>query len=188
MVDATNRSNRLVVRTRIGHSPVRIGAHDDSVHSASHHAERHHEHSAFHIVFAIALVLDRGSTARLVTGLAELTGDDRVVDVGCGPGAAVRMAARRCATATGVDPSPVMVRLGRWINAARGARNVSLVEGSAEHNPLPDGSASVIWALRSVHHWSDRGGGTRAKRTASSRHVVDCFSSSSSSNPAPMAG
>ncbi|MFI5286979.1 MAG: class I SAM-dependent methyltransferase [Candidatus Dormibacteria bacterium] len=127
---------------------------------AAHHAPRHHRHNAvFDALFAIAMAFRAGSVARFVAGLAELTPDDRVLDIGCGPGAAARIAARRCVTATGVDPTPAMLRMGRWINAVRGARNVSLVGGSAEHIPLPDRSASVIWALRSVHHWNDRAAG-----------------------------
>jgi ubiquinone/menaquinone biosynthesis C-methylase UbiE len=30
-----------------------------------------------------------------------------------------------------------------------------VVEGSAEHLPLEDGSATVAWAVASFHHWSD---------------------------------
>ncbi|MGO8861833.1 MAG: class I SAM-dependent methyltransferase [Acidimicrobiales bacterium] len=102
------------------------------------------------------MTVGRGSVARRVAGLAELTLDDQVVDIGCGPGAAARVAARQCAKVTGVDPSPVMLRIGRRFNALRNTRNVTLVQGSAEHVPLPDRSATVLWSLSSVHHWSNR--------------------------------
>ena len=117
----------------------------------------HHRHSsAFGALGALSMAVGRGSLARRVAKLAELTTDDQVVDVGCGPGTAVRVAASRCANATGVDPSPAMLRLGRWLNALRGTRNVTLLQGSAEGIPLPDDAATVIWALNSVHHWNDR--------------------------------
>jgi len=121
---------------------------------------RHHEHNvAFDALFALSMAVGRGSTARRVVGVAELTSDDRVVDIGCGPGVAVRIAARRCAHATGVDPSPASLSLGRRLNAIGGTRNAELIHGSAEAIPLPDCSATVVWALRSVHHWGDRARG-----------------------------
>jgi len=121
---------------------------------------RHHEHNvAFDVLLALSMAVGRGSAARRVAGLAELTSEDRVADIGCGPGAAVRIAARRCAHATGVDPSTASLALGRRLNAIGGTRNTELVHGSAEAIPLPDCCASVVWALRSVHHWDDRARG-----------------------------
>jgi trans-aconitate methyltransferase len=52
-----------------------------------------------------------GPRVRAVADAAELTAADRLVDVGCGPGTAVRLAARRAATATGIDPDPAMLGL-----------------------------------------------------------------------------
>ena len=34
------------------------------------------------------------------------------------------------------------------------------MQGSAESVPLADGDATVVWALSSVHHWSDRAAGS----------------------------
>jgi trans-aconitate methyltransferase len=45
-----------------------------------------------------------GLRVRAVADAAEPTAADRVVDVGCGPGTAVRLAARRAAIAAGIDP------------------------------------------------------------------------------------
>ena len=52
-----------------------------------------------------------GPRVRAVADAAELTAADRVVDVGCDPGAAVRLAARRAAIATGIDPDPAILGL-----------------------------------------------------------------------------
>ncbi len=120
----------------------------------------HHRHNAaFEMLNAVSMTVGRGSVARAVADLAELTAGDQVVDIGCGPGAAARVAASRSAHATGVDPSAAMLRLGRWLNALRGTRNISIVQGSAESIPLPDRGATVLWALNSVHHWSNRAAG-----------------------------
>jgi SAM-dependent methyltransferase len=104
---------------------------------------------------AVFMVFGRGAAARLMAARAGLTADDRVLDVGCGPGTAVREAARHAAAVTGVDPGPASLSLARWISARRRARNITWLEGRAEHLPVPDGCATVVWALSSLHHWAD---------------------------------
>lgn len=111
------------------------------------------------LVTALSMLVGRGAAARGIADLAQLGAHDRVVDIGCGPGAAAREAAHRGATATGVDPLPIMLRLARWITAMQRLRHVVYVRGSAEHVPVADGAATVVWALSSVHHWSDRAAG-----------------------------
>ncbi|HTV11942.1 MAG TPA: class I SAM-dependent methyltransferase [Acidimicrobiales bacterium] len=120
---------------------------------------------AYRALTVISMAVGRGAAARAVATSAALSSDDRVVDIGCGPGAAVRQAAGRCASATGVDPDLAMLRLARSISAARRTRNVSWLEGSAAAVPLPDASATVVWALSSAHHWPERAAGwAEAKR------------------------
>ena len=110
-------------------------------------------------LYAAAMLPGRGAAAREVTRIAGLTGSDRVVDIGCGPGTAVREAARHAAAATGVDPNAASLALARRISARRRARNVTWLHGSAEHLPLPDACATVVWSLSAVHHWADREAG-----------------------------
>ena len=74
---------------------------------------------AWQIVTALSMTAGRGPLARAIADAAELTSADRVADIGCGPGTAVRHAARQGAAATGVDPDPAMLRLARWITALR---------------------------------------------------------------------
>jgi ubiquinone/menaquinone biosynthesis C-methylase UbiE len=104
----------------------------------------------------ISMAVGRGPAARAAATSAQLSSDDRVIDLGCGPGAAVRQAAGRCSFATGVDPDAAMLRLARLISAARRTRNVNWLEGSAAAVALPDASATVVWALSSAHHWPER--------------------------------
>ncbi len=111
---------------------------------------------AYEVITAVSMTAGRGRAARVVASAAGLTPGDRVVDIGCGPGTAARLAARRGAEATGVDPAPLMLRLARWISLVRRVPRVTWLEGRAEALPLPDGCASVAWALSSVHHWADR--------------------------------
>jgi ubiquinone/menaquinone biosynthesis C-methylase UbiE len=127
-----------------------------------------HTHAAgkaYELLTAVSMTVGRGPAARTIGELAQLSPGDQVVDIGCGPGTAARVGARRCAHVTGVDPATAMLRLGRWLTAIRGVPNVAFLKGTAETLPLPDTSATVAWALSSVHHWTDRGAGlTEAAR------------------------
>ena len=44
-----------------------------------------------------------------------------------------------------------MLRVGRLLSAP----GITWALGSAEALPLPDGSATVVWSLATVHHWHD---------------------------------
>ena len=87
------------------------------------------------IITAISMTIGRGPRARAAAAAAWLTPADRVIDIGCGPGTAVRLASRRAAAATGIDPSPDMLLLARQISRIRRARQVSWAEGKAEKLP-----------------------------------------------------
>ncbi len=111
---------------------------------------------------AASMVLGRTGDARLAQRLSGLGPDDTVVDVGCGPGAAARRAARLGASVVGVDPAPAMLRVARLLT--RSSLPVRYLRGSAEALPLPDASASVVWSLAAVHHWADLDAGLREVR------------------------
>jgi ubiquinone/menaquinone biosynthesis C-methylase UbiE len=59
-----------------------------------------------------------------------------------------------------------MLRLARWISAFRRTGNVGWLEGGAERLPVPDGQATVVWAVASLHHWNDRAAGLSEARRA----------------------
>ncbi|UXA19909.1 class I SAM-dependent methyltransferase [Mycobacterium sp. SMC-4] len=116
----------------------------------------HRDHPGFSgptgALCALVFLLTGRRPAQRAVALTAVTAADHVVDVGCGPGTAVRRAARCGARATGVDPSATMLRVGRAIPRRAG---VALVQGDAEALPLADSSATVLWALATVHHWHD---------------------------------
>ncbi|MGE2722144.1 class I SAM-dependent methyltransferase [Mycolicibacterium celeriflavum] len=118
----------------------------------NHHADHPGFSGAMGVCVGLVLLLMGRASARLAVDLTGVTTGDRVVDVGCGPGGAVREAARRGAAATGVDPAPVMLRLARMFTRSG---NINWTTGTAEQVPLPDGSATVVWSLATVHHWQD---------------------------------
>ena len=109
------------------------------------------------LVAALTFTVGRGAVADLAIRLTNVGPDDDIVDVGCGPGVAVRSAAATGASSvSGVDPAPVMLRVARMLNRRRRhTQPVRYLHGAAEHLPLPDGSVSVLWSLATVHHWRD---------------------------------
>lgn len=88
---------------------------------------------------------------RMVVGTARLEPDEVVLDIGCGPGAAVRGAARHVERAIGVDRSQPMIDIAR----RRSARldNVEYHVAGAEDLPLTTDSIDVAWTIHAYHHW-----------------------------------
>jgi len=119
----------------------------------NHHADYPGFSGIGGVLAGLTMLIARGAVARLAADLTAATGEDRVVDVGCGPGAAAREAARRGADVIGIDPAPVMLKLARRLT--RRDASITWTEGAAEALPLPDGSATVLWSIATVHHWPD---------------------------------
>jgi ubiquinone/menaquinone biosynthesis C-methylase UbiE len=107
-------------------------------------------------VWVYSLFSRNPKSNRSAVDLANLGKEDRFLDIGCGPGAALEYAFETGAEVVGVDPSPAMV--------ARAQRRVPGVEvrvGSAEQLPFPDGHFTVVINVLSFHHWADREAGLR---------------------------
>jgi len=104
---------------------------------------------------ALTFTVGRNADADLAIRLTAVSPGDDVVDVGCGAGVAVRRAAPFAASVVGIDPAPVMLRVARWLTPSRDSSAVRYLEGAAEGLPLPDGSATIVWSLSTVHHWQD---------------------------------
>jgi SAM-dependent methyltransferase len=123
-------------------------------HDAHHHG-RYAGHQPFYgfsgFILGLTFLFGRKKEARLACDLTGVGAGDDVLDIGCGPGGALREARRRGASCTGVDPAAPMLRLGRLVSS----RDISYAEGTAEALPLRDGSASVAWSLATAHHWAD---------------------------------
>jgi ubiquinone/menaquinone biosynthesis C-methylase UbiE len=124
-----------------------------SADAVNHHAGHPGFAGVTGLLAGLTMIVAGGAVARLAADLASVSDADRVVDVGCGPGTAVREAARRGARVTGVDPAPVMLRLARTLTRDR--LTITWAEGAAEDLREPDGSATVVWSLAAVHHWRD---------------------------------
>lgn len=92
----------------------------------------------------------RRAQRRALAALA-LGKSDRLLDVGCGPGAAVCEVAPLVARATGLDLSPAMIARAR--SRAAGIGNVEFVEGDSAELPFADGAFSAVLSTTSFHHY-----------------------------------
>lgn len=132
--------------------------HDGAELAPNHHAHHPGFTGIGGVIAALTFMFGRGADADLAVRLTAAGPGDDVVDVGCGPGVAVRTAAAAgAASVVGIDPAGVMLRFGRVLSRVppRRAAAVRYLDGAAESLPLPDGSASVVWSLATVHHWHD---------------------------------
>ena len=127
--------------------------HDPQTAPPNHHADYPGFAGVTGLVAALSMVFGRKRDAWLAARLSATGPSDILVDIGCGPGVAVRYAARSGTEVTGVDPAPVMLRVARLLTWRQA--KVRYVEGVAEAIPLPEGCASVVWSIATVHHWSD---------------------------------
>jgi ubiquinone/menaquinone biosynthesis C-methylase UbiE len=119
----------------------------------NHHADHPGFAGPKGLFIALIILLLSRKRSRLVAELASVSSSDHVVDIGCGPGNSVRIAARRGARVTGVDPSTLMLRLARI--ATRDDSRITWAQGTAEKLPVPEHSATVAWSVATVHHWAD---------------------------------
>jgi ubiquinone/menaquinone biosynthesis C-methylase UbiE len=133
---------------------------DSAALAPNHHADYPAFRGLGGFLAALNFAVGRGEAADLAVRLTAVGPGDDVVDVGCGPGVAVRHAhVAGARSAVGVDPATVMLRVARMLSPSAGRRGERYVPGSAEALPLPDGSASVLWSVATVHHWRDLAAG-----------------------------
>jgi ubiquinone/menaquinone biosynthesis C-methylase UbiE len=92
--------------------------------------------------------VQRGSLSAL-----DLTADDRMLDVGCGTGAASRAAAATGATVVGIDLSPQMIQ--QAVGLADGIENVDFEVADAEQLPFGDREFTSVLCSNSFHHYPD---------------------------------
>ncbi|MGH3435941.1 MAG: class I SAM-dependent methyltransferase [Sciscionella sp.] len=119
----------------------------------NHHADHRGFGGVTGLIAGLVMLMAGGARARLAVDVASVSGADRVVDIGCGPGRSVRIAARRGAAVIGVDPASVMLRLARICTRDHPA--ITWSQGAVETLPVPDGWATVVWSIATVHHWRD---------------------------------
>jgi ubiquinone/menaquinone biosynthesis C-methylase UbiE len=86
-------------------------------------------------------------------GALEPGPDDRLLDVGCGSGAAIRAAAASVDRAVGVDLSQGMIDRARELACA--TSNVEFSVADAEALPFEDDTFTALLCTTSFHHYPD---------------------------------
>lgn len=78
---------------------------------------------------------------------------ERILDIGCGTGRLLQVAATRWPEAEliGVDPAPQMLEI-----AKRRLPEAAFKGGSAEELPVSDETADLVLSSISFHHWADQ--------------------------------
>ncbi len=94
------------------------------------------------------------TTLDIAAGLAP--SPTAILDVGCGTGALLRMAAQRfpAATRTGIDPAERMIE-----GATQADPTARLHVAAAERLPFDDGAFDLVLSTNSFHNWSDQSAG-----------------------------
>ncbi len=101
---------------------------------------------------------------RWVVELLDVQPNDRVLEVGFGPGVAIALIAERATSGfvAGVDPSEVMVRQAtRRDRAAVREGRVELRPGTVSDLPYPDGHFTKACAIHSLYFWPSLEDGLR---------------------------
>jgi len=110
--------------------------------------------------------MNRDAAAQVI-GLLALRPDDRVLEVGFGPGVAVQLLLQRvpAGSVAGIDQSQEMVRQAASRNAdALRSRRADLRYGTADRLPFADESFDKALAINSMQAWPDAGAGLREIR------------------------
>jgi len=102
--------------------------------------------------------------AESVIGLLQIRPNERVLEVGFGPGVAIALLARSASSGyvAGVDPSREMVAQARARNAAAIETGlVDLRQGSVERLPFKGDAFDAVMAVNSMQVWPDAIAGLR---------------------------
>jgi len=84
---------------------------------------------------------------------AQLLGNEKVLDAGCGTGHTALTFAPHVAEVIALDLAESMLAQGRKLANERGIANIDFRRGDVERLPFADGSFDVITTRYSAHHW-----------------------------------
>ena len=102
------------------------------------------------VPFAEMHARDDAEIHQLLINTADITANDDVLDVACGPGLVACEVAKVARHVTGIDLTPAMIEQAR--NRCHGLANVSWTVGDAEQLPFPDERFSRVITRYSFHH------------------------------------
>ncbi|MCP4037471.1 MAG: methyltransferase domain-containing protein [bacterium] len=84
-----------------------------------------------------------------------LVGDERVLDIGSGPGHTALLFATRAREVVASDPTEAMLEQGRRLARERGLEGIRFERTGAEKLPFPDDHFDCVTSRQSAHHYAD---------------------------------
>jgi len=103
--------------------------------------------------YSTSSVHARGRDLEAMVQAIPLTGQELVIDAGCGTGHTALAFAPHVAQVIAVDFTEGMLAQGRQLAADRGLTNVEFRLGDVEKLAFADGSVDLIVSRYSAHHW-----------------------------------
>jgi len=103
--------------------------------------------------YSTSSVHARGRDLEAMVQAIPLTGQELVIDAGCGTGHTALAFAPHVAQVIAVDFTEGMLAQGRQLAADRGLTNVEFRVGDVEKLAFADGSVDLIVSRYSAHHW-----------------------------------
>jgi ubiquinone/menaquinone biosynthesis C-methylase UbiE len=102
------------------------------------------------------MVVLNADMERTVIDQLPLSGRERVLEVGFGPGVGLRLLARRLpeGLVAGIDPSPVMIaQATRRVRRTSAAARLDLREGTVSSLPWDDGCFDAVCSVNNIQLW-----------------------------------
>ncbi|MGE3073090.1 MAG: class I SAM-dependent methyltransferase [Dehalococcoidia bacterium] len=96
-----------------------------------------------------------GPDLALLVDSCNFTGNELVIDLGCGPGHTALACARKAGRVIGIDVTPEMVVAATALAHQRSLANVEFRVGNVEQLPFVSESVDVVTSRVSAHHYSD---------------------------------
>jgi SAM-dependent methyltransferase len=85
----------------------------------------------------------------------QMSGQERVLDIGSGPGHTALLFATRAREVVASDPTEAMLEQGRRLAIERSLDNIRFERTTAEKMPFADGSFDRVTSRQSAHHYAD---------------------------------
>lgn len=89
---------------------------------------------------------------QLLLEMAEVSNQDTVLDVACGPGIVACAFAPFSSHVTGIDITPAMLEQAQSLAQKHGLTNLSWQQGEGEALPFAEGSFSIVLSRYAFHH------------------------------------
>lgn len=105
--------------------------------------------------FASFSLAVRAAEAEKLVTLAAPHGDERALDLACGPGTFTRAFAPRVRQITGLDLTPAMLAKAQAATRQQGLANAEFACGTATALPFAGGSVDLVACGYSVHHFGE---------------------------------